>query len=367
MRRSLYRVLVSLHPRSFRDRFGPEMIEIFDHELKKGMAAKLLLDGAASVLRQRLLRPPASETLVSPNTFAHVSGELTFQTLDDGHPRGKAFVSGAFVSIVLLVGLGFLAARGSSGLPGIMIGAKYPRPTVLSVDRASVKESDLTTELKIVSPEIDPLDGVARVYFEVVRVLKALDANRDRVISAWEIVTAASPLRGLDRNGDKLLDAEECGLPTFKGPDPSVAVRARLEFMKVNPVLKALDADGNGVISFPEIDSASIALRRLDKNGDGSLSPAEVLPERIDRRAAMILSKLDKDRDRRLSRQEWSDEEAGSQRALLSQADRDGDGIVTEAELTRELTLRDEARSIEERATRSTGKGAAPSPANSHR
>ncbi|MBC7838864.1 MAG: hypothetical protein H7Y39_09550, partial [Nitrospiraceae bacterium] len=210
----------------------------------------------------------------------------------------------------------------------------------------------------------DPLEGIARIYFEVVRVLKALDANTDRVISSWEIVTSASPLRRLDRNGDKLLDAEECGLPTYEGPDPSVAVYAQLEFVKANPVLKALDADGNGVISFPEIDSASIALRRLDKNGDGSLSPAEVLPERIDRRAAMILSKLDKDRDRRLSRQEWSDQEAGSQRGLLSHADRDGDGIVTEAELTRELNLRDEARSIEERATRSTGKGAAPSPAS---
>jgi hypothetical protein len=39
MRRALYSFLVSLHPRSFRERFGPEMIEIFSHEMKTGSTA----------------------------------------------------------------------------------------------------------------------------------------------------------------------------------------------------------------------------------------------------------------------------------------------------------------------------------------
>jgi hypothetical protein len=64
----------------------------------------------------------------------------------------------------------------------------------------------------------------------------------------------------------------------------------------------------------------------------------------------MILSKLDKDRDRKLSRQEWAGEEAASQQGLLLHADADGDGFITELELTRSLNLRDEIRTIEERA-----------------
>jgi Ca2+-binding EF-hand superfamily protein len=211
-------------------------------------------------------------------------------------------------------------------------------------------QADPTTEVRIVSPKPDPWDELARIYFDIVRLLKALDADGDRIISAWEIVTAASPLRRLDRNGDGELDAEECGFVWDKDVDPTITNRARMQFMQVHPVLGALDADRDGRISLEEIEGASIALRGLDKNGDGSLSPAEVLPERIDGRATTILSRLDKDPDRRLSAQEKANEEAGPLRSLLDSADRNGDGIVTAAELTTELQLRDQTKKIEEAA-----------------
>lgn len=44
------------------------------------------------------------------------------------------------------------------------------------------------------------------------------------------------------------------------------------------PVLKALDADGDGEISKAEIEGAAKALAALDKNGDGKLSRDEILP-----------------------------------------------------------------------------------------
>lgn len=355
MRRALYRVLVSLHPRRFRDRFGAEMIEIFDCEIRRGGATKLLLDGAASVVRQRFLRSSPPEPVTSPVPLAYGSCAPEFRILDDSLPRRSALVNGALLSLFLVFGLGFAASRGSGGLHGMLIGAKYPRPLLLPIDRASVMEADPTTEVRITSPKPDPLDELARVYFDILRPLKALDANGDRIISAWEVVTAASPLRRLDRNGDGELDAEECGFVLDRGVDPIVTDRARVEFMQLNPVLRALDTDGNGRISLKEIEGASIALRGLDKNGDGSLSPAEVLPERVDRRVAMILSRLDKDRDRRLSAQERVNEEAGPLRSLLESADRNGDGIVTAAELTIELQLRDEKKRIEEAAKESQG------------
>lgn len=58
----------------------------------------------------------------------------------------------------------------------------------------------------------------------------------------------------------------EPGRPGFPGGMPPL------------PVLRALDADGDGEISKAEIEGASKALAALDKNGDGKLSRDEILP-----------------------------------------------------------------------------------------
>jgi hypothetical protein len=51
--RFAYRSLLRLHPASFRDEFGGEMLWIFDEERQDGGVARLLFDGAISLLRQR--------------------------------------------------------------------------------------------------------------------------------------------------------------------------------------------------------------------------------------------------------------------------------------------------------------------------
>jgi hypothetical protein len=45
------------------------------------------------------------------------------------------------------------------------------------------------------------------------------------------------------------------------------------------PVIAALDADRDGVISAEEIENASEALLALDKNGDGELTRDELHPQ----------------------------------------------------------------------------------------
>lgn len=50
--------------------------------------------------------------------------------------------------------------------------------------------------------------------------------------------------------------------------------------MQMMPVLAALDADKDGVISKSEINNAAAALRKLDKNGDGELDAEEMRPTR---------------------------------------------------------------------------------------
>ena len=46
------------------------------------------------------------------------------------------------------------------------------------------------------------------------------------------------------------------------------------------PLMAALDANHDGVIDAVEIDNASAALRKLDKNGDGQLTIDEIRPPR---------------------------------------------------------------------------------------
>jgi hypothetical protein len=47
-----------------------------------------------------------------------------------------------------------------------------------------------------------------------------------------------------------------------------------------SPVMEALDANHDGVIDADEIANAPAALKKLDKNGDGKLTPDELRPHR---------------------------------------------------------------------------------------
>jgi collagen type III alpha len=53
----------------------------------------------------------------------------------------------------------------------------------------------------------------------------------------------------------------------------------RGDFMRMFPLMVALDADEDGEISADEIKNASKALKKLDKNGDGKLDREELRPQ----------------------------------------------------------------------------------------
>jgi len=60
--RSLYSLLVRLHPREFREAYGEEMLWVFDQDSMERTPYWLLWDGARSLVRQRLFRPGGSTT-----------------------------------------------------------------------------------------------------------------------------------------------------------------------------------------------------------------------------------------------------------------------------------------------------------------
>ena len=48
----------------------------------------------------------------------------------------------------------------------------------------------------------------------------------------------------------------------------------------VQPIIAALDLNGDGIIDAAELAKASESLKKLDKNGDGKITPDEYRPQR---------------------------------------------------------------------------------------
>lgn len=105
-------------------------------------------------------------------------------------------------------------------------------------------------------------------------IVLALDTNHDGIIDAAEIANASAALLTLDKNGDGLLTTNEY-MPALPKDAPANAPRPPTPL-----IVKALDANGDGVIDAAEIANASAALLTLDKNGDGKLTRDEYIGKR---------------------------------------------------------------------------------------
>lgn len=68
------------------------------------------------------------------------------------------------------------------------------------------------------------------------------------------------------------------GVTVLSAQDGPPGRRGGRDMMRMFPVMTALDADGDGVLSAEEISNATAALRKLDKNGDGKLTEEELRP-----------------------------------------------------------------------------------------
>jgi len=356
MPRWLYIRLLRLHPAPFRQRFGDEMLEMFENANGLRASALFLADGLLSLIRQWILRPEFRRPLPAPVISDALSGVPLFHSMDPYKPRSAALFQGVFLTLVLLGAVvGLIGQRGT--LRRLLIGVHHPSPHLFSVDRASVVESDLNTTVKISPVPEDPWRAIATVYFQQIRVLDALDADHDLNISPWEIITAPAALRRLDSNRDGKLSPAECGF--FVGANasipPDVLERLRRQFIRVNPVLAALDADNDGTISESEMTNSSSALKKLDRNGDGNLTPDELLPDQESVQAAIIFMRLDSNGDGRISKAERAAENAGPLREVLESADGNHDGVTTEDELIRELRLRAETKRLFEGAQKASG------------
>lgn len=118
------------------------------------------------------------------------------------------------------------------------------------------------------------------------RIVRVLDGDHNRVISAEEIANAASALQTLDTNGDGLISRPEMGPPPPpKKSEQKAKAKAREEGKPTtqrprpkDPLIAALDADQDKSLSAEEVANAPAALAGLDKNADGQLTPKEFAP-----------------------------------------------------------------------------------------
>ena len=122
MFRIIYSRLLWLHPHRFRQRFGDEMMAIFDHTHGTRARLILLVDAFVSVLRQSTLR---SEFLQEPAPSAIDAGPM-FYSLEPFKPRRIILVYGAALTLALFCGVCFLFNYGVNAiLPEGLSHAQY--------------------------------------------------------------------------------------------------------------------------------------------------------------------------------------------------------------------------------------------------
>ncbi len=120
MIRPVYSFLIRLHPSAFRERFGDEMMSIFDESARGRKAFGLLIDAFVSMLRQGILGPEhrRAMTLNLAWTIAALPLHLVVATFVNPHNRtmGAAlFYAGSPVLFLWALYLLFRAHSPQSG------------------------------------------------------------------------------------------------------------------------------------------------------------------------------------------------------------------------------------------------------------
>jgi Ca2+-binding EF-hand superfamily protein len=139
------------------------------------------------------------------------------------------------------------------------------------------------------------------------------DHNSDGRISRSEWHYDVESFRRADRNGDSSLSQNE-----FLNTDVDADLEDRFDF---------LDANNNGRLERSEWHASRDAFEWLDRNNDNVLSRSEVVGEDTTVQDD-VLADLDDNRDGRVSMNEWH-----WSRRSFERRDRNGDGVLTRAEL----------------------------------
>lgn len=160
------------------------------------------------------------------------------------------------------------------------------------------------------------------------QALRGFDADKNGSVAREEYPGADHVFRSADRNRDGALSAAEL---LALAHDELADVRKRMRSPGRTEFLTLFDLDGSNDVTHDEYDGPAASLRKFDTDDDGTVTYAELYPERSERRepeertaGANAVAQLDKDDDGRVSRTEFPGSDAAWRRL-----DRNGDGWIT--------------------------------------
>ncbi|WP_263418760.1 EF-hand domain-containing protein [Terriglobus albidus] len=198
---------------------------------------------------------------------------------------------------------------------------------LLSLD---VNHDGQLTSLEYLPNQADPKANNAD---EMAQRLMVFDKNRDGVLTKDEVPERmAGIFTRADKNGDGKITDDELKSTAAKTAGPNGRVERGANITRMDPILSALDADHDGIISAAEIAAAPAALKTLDKDGDGTLSAAEIRMRQQTPadRAAHFFEEWDTNKDGKVTIEE-APERMGPQ---FNQIDTNHDGGIDLQEAT---------------------------------
>lgn len=182
MIRALYRLAVRLHPRPFRERFGAEMLCVFDQIGGTGFRLWLLADALMSIVRQRALRPRELPAAVS------ASGGPLFAAVDTPSAAGRMLLRGFLPAIGLCLALS-LAMKQAGRNPGFYFDPYFERARAAVQGTVRTQVEGATSDAGELPPAPEPADSVIRALRMQFRTSDAV------VIGEWHSSPEDSEIR----------------------------------------------------------------------------------------------------------------------------------------------------------------------------
>ena len=198
MLRRLYVYLIRLHPRSFRQRFGDEMLWIYDCS---GARTWLVVDGLLSVLRQHILRP-SIESNSGATSEMRLEGVPSFLFVDTSVPRASVLLQGAIATVLAwwVFSLGMQVEQQNITRERFL--TSHAATTDAHQRRDSSRHAGHSAAAEQAKGATMPMREVRRKPHLSEPILDRLDSDQDRVISASEAAQAPHLLISLDINRD---------------------------------------------------------------------------------------------------------------------------------------------------------------------